>query len=558
VRCLIGPRLRVGLLTLLGLLLVWHPGHASAEIFRVAIVPFQLHSSQDIGYLIRGIRDMLSSRLASPDIELVEPSEVSLALGGIKKPLTPAKAAKVAERLQADFVIYGSVTKLGQRYSLNWQILNAASPERPTGLARTATEDELIPIIDEMAGLAREVISGRAPTILVARPKPFQAEEEGQAPETAPAQAEPEEAKLFARAGQPDPTKPSTATFRPQSQGQDVFSVLNVSPRPLAVATGDVDGDKVGETLLISEKGLSIIGFKGQEPELLVRLNRPLPGRLLMVSAGDVDGDGRAEIALTSLPRALPRSAIFKLKGRRLKEIAHLDRHHLRIIASPQGPILVGQEALLGSLFSGGFIRYSLTKGRLVRTGGIPGATDIEISTLALADITGDGNVESIGLGQTEKLTVVSAAGQVLFRSAETFGGTNNMVSLPDKNPQNEDINYSVNAAVTVDDIDEDGQPEVLVVHNHDTARRITVHLSHYRKGSVFVMKWTGHDLVPAWRTPQIEPYVAGAGLLNLADGQRLLVMAATDSEFYGGVWKLWKKTKGYLYRAPLTFEKSG
>lgn len=218
----------------------------------------------------------------------------------------------------------------------------------------------------------------------------------------------------------------------------------------------------------------------------------------------------------------------------------------------------MAQEALLGSLFSGGFIRYSLTKGRLVRTGGIPGATDIEFSTLALADITGDGNVESLGLGQTEKLTVVSAAGQVLYRSGETFGGTNNLLSLPDKNPQNEDINYSLNATVTVDDIDGDGQPEVLVVHNHDTARRITVHLSHYRKGSVFVMKWTGQDLVAAWRTPQIEQYVAGAGLLKLADGQRLLVMAATDSEFYGGVWKLWKKTKGYLYRAPLTFEKSG
>lgn len=329
--CLIGPRLRIGLLTLLGLLLVWHPGHASAKIFRVGIVPFQLHSSQDIGYLIQGIRDMLSSRLASPEIELVEPSEVNLALGGISKPLTPAKAAKVAQRLKADFVIYGSVTKLGQRYSLNWQILNAASPERPTGLARTATEDELIPIIDEMAGLAREVISGRAPTILVARPKPSQSKEEGQTPET-PAKAEPEEAKLFARAGQPDPTKPSTATFQPQSQGHSVFNVLNVAPRPLAVATGDVDGDEVDETLLINEKGLSVITFKGQEPELLARLNRPLPGRLLMVSAGDVDGDGRAEIALTSLYGTLPRSSIFKFKGRRLEKVAKLARHHLRII----------------------------------------------------------------------------------------------------------------------------------------------------------------------------------------------------------------------------------
>ena len=541
------------------------PGLGLAKTIRVGIVPFDLHSSQDIGYLVQGIKDMLSSRLASPETLLIEPSEVTAAAAGLKGSLSPSAAAQIMEKLKADFLVYGSITKLGTKYSLNWKISSAASPENPTGLARTATEDELIPIIDEMAGLAREVISGRPPTILVTRPKPDQAETQ-EPPETKPAPGSQPAAKpdkkspVFERQdgeGPQDEDDPE-GTFKAQTVGANLFLPVNVSPRPLTMAVGDLDGDKVDEVVLISEKQIQIYDFKDKLPGQVLRINKPLSGRLMMVSTGDVDNDGQDEIALTSLYGHLPRAAIFKYRGKKLQQLAALSNQHLRIIRTPQGPVLVAQEAILSDLFSGSFIQYSLAGGKLARVGGIPGSNDIEFSTLARGDITGDGQTESVGLSYTEKLTVVNSSGRVIFRSGQKFGGTNNVIALPDKNPNNEDIVYSLNAPVLIEDIDHDGKLEALVVHNTDTARRISVNLSHYRRGSVYVMAWTGRAMSTTWRTPQLEEYMATAGIVTLGDKSRWLVMAGSEPEFYGGTFKLWKKTKGYLFRAPLTFEQKG
>lgn len=553
------PRTLSSVLILVCLLLFGLPANGAAESYRVGIVPFELHASQDIGYLVQGIKDMLSSRLASPETQLIEPAEVSAATQGHKGSLSPSAAAEIMEKLKADFLIYGSVTKLGDKYSLNWKISSAASPASPTGLARTATEDELIPIIDEMAGLAREVISGKPPTILVARPQGEQAEvQEPAKPQAPPAEAGTDEGKgaIFERQDkEADQSSGSGAVFQPQKGGTKLFVPVNISPRPLSMAVGDLTGNGVDEVVLISEKQLQIYAFRGDIPGQVVSINKPLPGRLMMVTTGDIDNDGRAEIALTSLYGSLPRAAVFKLDGKRLQRLAKLSNRHLKIIPSPQGPILVAQEATLSDLFTGPFVQYSLAGGKLVGVGGIPGSNDIEFSTLARGDITGDGQAESIGLSLTEKLTVVNASGRVVYRSDNTFGGTNNVISLPDKNPNNEDIVYPINGQVVVADIDGDKKPETLVVHNMDTARRISVNLSHYRKGSVFVMTWNGRALAPKWRTPQLEEYVASAGVVKLADNSRRLVLAGSEPEFYGGTFKLWKKTKGYLFRAPLTFE---
>jgi len=553
-----GSRLRrVVMILSLGLALLFSISPAWAKTLRVAIIPFHLYSDQDLGYLVQGMRDMLTSRLASPERELVEPAEIETALAGLKPPLTKTTAGQVMAKLEADFIIYGSVTKLGPQYSLNWQILKATAPDLPTGLARTATEDDLIPIIDEMAGLAGEVISGRPPTVLVTRPKPglTQAEE---AVTARPEEQEPprSEAVFVQPGGKASQSDEGGAIFRPQKLNRKLFLSIGVNPRPLAMAIADFDGDKGDEVILIAEKEVLIFGFQDDQPRLLTRLKSPLYGRLLMVSAGDIDGDGRAEVALTALSGSLPRSELYKVDGNQLRRLARLGNHHLRIIASPQGPILAAQEGTITSLFNGPFIRLELKGSKLVPVGGITGSSQIEFPTLALGDVTADGQVESLGLSQTEKLTVVSPSGTVLYRSGDTFGGTNNVVILPDRNPKNEDITYSLNAPLMVIDLDGDGRSEVLAVHNTDTARRVSVNLSHYRKGSVFGLSWTGTTMATTWRTPQVEEYAAAAGIARLKGGGRLLMMAVSEPEFYGGTFKLWEKTKGYLFRAPLTFEK--
>lgn len=558
-RLLDGFRIRLIVPIVLGLALLVLPNTGWSKSARVGIVPFHLHSSQDIGYLVQGIRDMLSSRMAGPETELVELAQINQALTGLKLPLSPSSASTLAQRLKADYIVFGSITKLGPQFSLNWQVLKTADPGHPIGLARTATEDELIPVIDEMAGLARDVISGAPPTILVARPQKAKPEAGAQS-QPAPAATAPAKPKkkrvIFGKAGQDQAAdETSGAAFKVSGAAKSIYQVINVSPRPLMIAAGDLDGDKTDDILLLSEKALQIYTFRDGQPALKAKFNKPMPGRLMIASAGDLDRDGKAEIALTTLYGSLPRAAIFKLDGRRLRQIATISNHHLRIVDSPQGALIVGQESTVTSLYSGPFIRFGLAGSRLKRIGGVVGSSNIGLSTMALGDITGDGKIETIGLGTTEKLTVLSSAGRVLFRSGDEMGGTNNSIRLPNVDHQGDDYAYEINASTFLEDMDGDGRLEVLAVHNQDTARRISVNMSHFRKGSIFGFSWAGHLLSQKWQTPVVDEYIAGAEIVTLANGQRVLVMAATEPEFYGGTFKLFQKTKGFLIMAPMEVE---
>ncbi len=520
-------------------------GQARAKSVRVAVTPLSVYAAQELGYLINGIRDMLVSRLASAEIQLIDPSEIEVALSGTKAPLTASTAAEAARKLEADYVIFGSITKLGDRFSLNWQILKADEPTKPTGLARTATEDQLIATVDEMAGLARRVITGQPLPVLVARPAP--------ASTPTPKVEEKKKRSLFFKPGAgPQEAAATSALFRPQAVAHSVFDVMTISPKPVALAVADVDGDRSEDILIIGKKDLAILSLNSGKPVPLARFPSPLPGRLLMVSGGDVDGDGRAEIALTSIYGRLPRCAVFKLEGTKLVKLAELERHHLRIIPSPEGPILIGQQATLSDFFLGAFSRFVLSGGRLVPRGAVPGERYIGFSSLARADLDGDGTVESIGLGYTEKLTVVNVADYPVFVSESVFGGSNNVIMGRDlEEGQAEDRpDIRLNAPVLVSDIDGDGKVEVLVLHNEDLARRITMHISYYRKGSVYAFNWMGSALANTWRTPQIEDYCAGIGLAKVKDKDPILVMAATEPEAFDLPFQ---SDSGYLLTAAAT-----
>ena len=533
---------------LLLLCLLATPIGAQEGITRVAVVPMGVYSAQDVSYLVLGIRDMLTSRLAAPDTVLIDLTEIEVAAADLDRPLTAASAAQLAERLGADFVIFGSLTQLGDRFSLNWQILDAADPASPTGLARTATEEELIAMVDELAGLARQVITGAPLTVLVARPQatPVQTEPQAQV------EAEAKESPLFSASDGSGAGVGGDSVFVAASSGHELFGRMPVSPRPLGLSAGDVTGDGSDEIVVFSEKDLSIFSLAQGRPVPITRLRKPMAGRMIMASAGDIDGDGVAEIALTSVRGELPQAAVFRLDGVRLVKLASLARHHLRIVSSPEGSLLVGQAATMSNLFSGAFHRFSLTGGKLVKGGLIPGQRHLTISTLVLADLDGDGATEILGLGWTEKLTVVSATGKVLFRSGDAFGGTNNTFSSKEA-PSEHDMGnyYFFNAPLIVTDLNDDGQSEVLVVHNSDTARRIIGRTRFYKKGRVTAMTWDGASLWPAWWTPQIPDYVAASVVVKTASGKgRYFVIAVTEPRGFSHVLR---KAKGYLLVAEPT-----
>lgn len=542
-------------LTLLLALGLFSGPAVAEEAKRVALAPITLNAPKDLDYLVQGVRDMLVSRLASPQIRLIDQSELELALSQVGQPLTAAGAAQVAQKVKADYIIFGSITKLGNRFSLNWQVLNAKDPKKPTGLARTTSEDGLIDTVDELALMARQVVSGLPPTTLVARQAPAQPASQAK-PAAQPAKPKkPINVFTSSGQGQADDTDALATTFKARQNALNIFRIKPVMPAPLAMGTGDVNGDGNEDLLVMNLDSLAIYTFGREGLQQFVRIPDPMKGRLLMVSAGDVDGDGKAEIALTALYGQLPTGAIFKLEGTKLRE---LDRHkleNLRIIKTPNGPTVAGQKALMDRIFFGEFIRYALIGGKLKRSGVIAGNKKVDFSTLVLADLDQDGASESIGLSYEEKITVVTSTGQVIYRSENVFGGTNNYLAPQNQGAEEAQEGHFINNGLDVTDVDGDGQMEIIAAANEDSMHRYTMQLRHYHDGAVYALGWSGSMLTPKFSTPPVPQYLAGAGVIKLKDGSKQLVMAGSDPVSFGGLLNIFEKTKGYTFSAPVNVD---
>jgi TolB-like protein len=150
----------------------------------VAILPFSVHSAENIDYVRRGIGDMLSSRISvSEKIEVLSPDTVQSTLKetGVKE-LAVVDVYSLGKKLNADFVVWGSITKIGTSLSIDGKLVDISTYKAVvTIVAQIQNMDEVIPKINDFAQKIEAHIAGvpaSAPGILptpketVALPQP--------------------------------------------------------------------------------------------------------------------------------------------------------------------------------------------------------------------------------------------------------------------------------------------------------------------------------------------------------------------------------------------------
>jgi len=102
-------------------LLFRHPDERCGKIYKVAILPFLIHSQENLDYLRDGMYDVLASRLtADGRIEIIERNTVERTLYEERPMRLDEEVAKrIGMRVGADYVVLGSVTKIGDFISLD-------------------------------------------------------------------------------------------------------------------------------------------------------------------------------------------------------------------------------------------------------------------------------------------------------------------------------------------------------------------------------------------------------------------------------------------------------
>jgi len=127
--------LRKVLFLLIPLALLFPVTALSEKTIRVAVIPFAVHSQEDLSYLSQGLQEILSDQLRQQGFEAASLSEVSQVLGETAPAgVDEARAREVGRRLNVDYIVLGSLTKLGQMLSLDVKIVDPLALKKTTVL----------------------------------------------------------------------------------------------------------------------------------------------------------------------------------------------------------------------------------------------------------------------------------------------------------------------------------------------------------------------------------------------------------------------------------------
>ena len=142
-----------------------------SKVYKVAILPFLIHSQENLDYLREGIYDILTSRITVEGrIVVIERSIVERALYE-ERPmrLDEAAATKIGMRVGADYIVLGSLTKIGNYISLDARLISITEEKPPLGVytQHKGIDDVMVKIGDFAQDIGYKILGRRA---MVGRP----------------------------------------------------------------------------------------------------------------------------------------------------------------------------------------------------------------------------------------------------------------------------------------------------------------------------------------------------------------------------------------------------
>ena len=123
----------------------------------VLVAPFQIHSEERLDYMAGAIPQMLSSRLdTQEEINTLDESIAVKIISRLKiKTLDEESARRLGEEAQADWVILGAITKIGDSVSLDARLIDI-SAGKPT-ISESLQKSSLNEIIEGVGSFARKL-----------------------------------------------------------------------------------------------------------------------------------------------------------------------------------------------------------------------------------------------------------------------------------------------------------------------------------------------------------------------------------------------------------------
>ena len=541
--------LRTLFLLCISLMLFAQPLFAK-DNFTIAVLPFSVHSGENIDYIRQGIEDMLRSRLSLNEKMTVIGKDTlqPLLKNTAGKEMTADSVSDIAKKTQSDYVVWGSVTKIGAMINIDGKLFDAATNSPAVNISSQCTLDEIIPRVNDFAGRITSQILGVQPLaaagqpssqeIIVSRkPSPSAAKESeiissmGKGKKgTFTSSINP----YFINAEQPLDRK----TFWKSQQFSNEFKGIDI---------GDVNGDGLNETVFIDVNTIFIYQKKGNDFKLIQQLKGKRYDNYISLDVADINGNGIREIIVSSYAGSAVDSFVVEYRNGKYETIASNLPWFLRVIQNGNSdPVLLGQRRGLDDPFDTPVYQISWSGGTYQEGPKMKIPQGLSIYGLTMDTMGGGGAERIIALNSDDylcifeqttkplsKVLVFGGSEEFLWKSEEPFGGSNTTIEPINKNSTGDSDarTWFINSRIITYDTNKDGKREIILPKNISSSGRMFQNLKLFSNAEVYNLEWDGLGVVESWKTKKISGYIADYQFKDIDnDGENDIVLALVVS----------------------------
>lgn len=490
---------------------------------RVAIIPFELNAASDLAYLQAGVEAMLASRLgARGGVAVVDRQAVRKAMEetGSLDPLV------IGPAVGAEVVLKGSVTGLGNVISLDLRAVRTAGEAADERFYATANSPaEVIMAIDQLVvdvgrnmfkgGLRQSGSEVRFGPVGPARIEPPKPEKDGAEP-SGDQSLHPD--RLF-------PGPAATATSAAPASGGGIAPAAGLPGRPEMIGrsqaldlevqdldVGDLFGDGSQLVVMAEEHRLRLYRQDGNKLVELEAGKLPAPlgfTRVVAVNLADLNGNGRAEIYLSTVSDFKPYSSVVEWDGKGFVTLSEKQPWYLRPIRLPgRGLVLVGQQGDEDRPVREGLRLLTLAGGKLVAGDKLPLPDAVNLYEFAMADFNGDSQAEVAAVDDQGVLSLYGSDGEVLWRGSDTYAHTVRYIGKS-SGSSSERTTRTVPSRLVAADVNGDGRPELVVAKNPSGFAALLKTIGSFTGSSIQFLAWNGISFVDVWNTGEVGSYLA-------------------------------------------------
>jgi hypothetical protein len=470
-------------------------------------------------------------------VSVMERASVKKALSQFSGEIDSESAKKLGETLGADFVVFGSLTKLGDSASLDLKVLEVKGEKPPSSVYVQANKlEEIIGQVDVVARKVDEKILGYSLGPAVAA-KPAEAPK--QAAVVAPLVLTPP--PPAAQPSQPS-TPPPVFGPPPGIRSEKAFAAGDFSQsqafpyRFRGMAMGDLDGDGKNEIVFIDEKNVYIYRWEGTEFRLLKKITgKEATDEFMAVDVADINKDGKAEVFVSNFP-----SNPYQPGHRLYSFVVAFQEGDFRVVASEldwffrvvdwegKGPVLLGQAKGVDAGFYGPIYEmgWDGKKYKDLRKADIP--KDV-YSPYGFAPFRYGDETYFVYIDSDFRLKVRDRKGKQLWRSTAYYGS---------------DIAFQIKVLLTLGMYQGDEfsfvnvrllarGDEIIVIRNLSPVGDFFKRQKVFSGGEIQALVWNGSTFMERWKSKLIEGYVADFQVqdFDTIPGKELIVMVNLPKE---------------------------